>query len=108
MPEQQMSLVYATFESLDEAKRVGEDLVQGHFAGCVNILPQMVSIYQWQNEFHNSAEVVLLAKTSKNKVLDVIAEIKRLHSEQTPAIFEIPVGSVDGDYSRFISQAVSG
>ncbi len=107
MPEQ-ISVIYATFESLTEAKRVGEDLVQRHFAGCVNILPQMISIYQWQNEFHNSAEVVLLAKTSKNRVGDVMAEIKRLHNEQTPAIFEIPAGAVDSDYSRFISQSVAG
>lgn len=99
-----MSVIYATFENLAEARRVGEDLVARRAAACVNIIPHMISIYRWQNEFHNSEEVILLAKTKKDLVRDTIAEIKRLHSSDTPAIFELTVGEVERKFGEFVSQ----
>ena len=99
-----MSVVYTTFETEADARRVGEDLVQSRVAACVNILPQMVSIYRWQNEFHNSHEVVLLAKTTKGKVAKAMDEIRRLHTAETPAIFELPCGMVDNDFLEFVNR----
>lgn len=99
-----MSVVYATFENLDEARRVGEDLVARRAAVCVNIIPRMISIYRWQNEFHNSEEVILLAKTKKDLARNAIDEIKRLHSEDTPAIFELTVGQVERNFAEFVER----
>ena len=100
----QMGLVYATFENLEEAQRVGEDLVTLKIAACVNIIPHMISIYRWQNEFHKGQEIILLAKTKKEFVQKTIDEIKRLHSAETPAIFEINVGQVENNFSQFVER----
>ena len=99
-----MSVIYTTFETEADARRVGEDLVQSRVAACVNILPQMISIYRWENEFHNSHEVVLLAKTTSGKVAQAMQEIRRLHTADTPAIFEIPTGQVDNDFLQFVNR----
>lgn len=98
-----MTTVYTTFETEDEARRIGEDLVARNLAACVNIFPHMISIYRWQNEFHNGPEVAMLAKTTTEKVAQVQKEIRRLHSAETPAIFELPVGMVDNDFLEFIN-----
>lgn len=99
-----MSVIYATFENLAEARRVGEDLVAREAAACVNIIPNVISIYKWQKEFHNSEEVVLLAKTRRDLVQNTIDEIKRLHSADTPAIFELSVGQVERNFAAFIER----
>ena len=99
-----ISVIYATFENLDEARRVGEDLVARRAAACVNIIPRMISIYRWRDSFHNSEEVILLAKTKKNLAKNTIDEIKRLHSADTPAIFELTVGQVERNFAEFVGR----
>ena len=104
MPE--MSLIYSTFENLDDARAVGEDLVQRRFAACVNIIPGMISIYEWNNEFHNAEEVFLLIKTTGDKVGECMAEVRHLHPAETPAILELPVLSGDPDYLKWLRARV--
>ena len=41
-------LIYTTFPSLEEAKRVGDALVSARLAACVNMFPGMISIYEWK------------------------------------------------------------
>ncbi|ODS03548.1 hypothetical protein AUC71_09010, partial [Methyloceanibacter marginalis] len=40
-------LIYTTFPSLEDAKRVGEALVAARLAACVNAFPGMISIFEW-------------------------------------------------------------
>ena len=98
-----MTTVYSTFDTEEEARRIGEDLVANNLAACVNIFPQMISIYRWQNEFHNGSEVAMIAKTTKENVADVMKEIRRLHTADTPSIFELPVGMTDNDFLEFVN-----
>ena len=101
-----MTTIYTTFDTETEARRIGEDLVARNLAACVNIFPRMISIYRWQNEFHNGDEVAMLVKTTKEKMAEAMQEIKSLHTADTPAIFELPVGMVDNDYLEFVNTSV--
>lgn len=56
-------MVYVTYPSLAQAEAAGRMAVEEKLAGCVNILPGMVSIYAWQGALERAEEVVLLAKT---------------------------------------------
>ena len=42
--------VYTTWPSTVEAERAGQALVGRRLAACVNILPNMVSIYRWEGK----------------------------------------------------------
>ena len=53
MPDADASaLVYATFPTIEEAERIGGQLVARRLAACVNIIPGMISIYVWQGVKH--------------------------------------------------------
>ena len=56
-------IVYTTYPSLVEAEAAGRRLVEEKLAACVNILPQMVSIYRWKGAVERADEVVMLVKT---------------------------------------------
>ena len=43
-----MALVYCPCPNLEEAKRLGNALLDARLAGCINILPGMVSLYDWR------------------------------------------------------------
>ena len=56
--------VYMTAANVDEAKTIGRELVESRLAACVNILPQMHSIYRWEGKIEDATEVVMVAKTT--------------------------------------------
>ena len=79
-------IIYTTFETDKQATDIGRALVEQGLAACVNILPNMRSIYKWEGKTQDAAEVVMLIKAKKDNYQQVEAEIKKLHSYQNPCV----------------------
>ena len=84
-------VVFMTAANGEEATRLADMLVGAHLAACVQILPEMESVYRWQGKVERQAEVLLLAKTTKDKFQDLEREVRALHSYETPEIIAVPV-----------------
>jgi periplasmic divalent cation tolerance protein len=72
-------------------------LVGAHLAACVQILPEMESVYRWQGKIERQSEILLIAKTTRAKFVELEREVRALHSYDTPEIIAVPV--VDGSPS---------
>ncbi len=94
--------VYTTYPSLVEAEKAGRALTEAGLAACVNILPNMVSIYRWQGKVERAEEVVMIVKTRVSLKEKVAVTIKGNHSYDTPAIVFLATAGGDADYSRWI------
>jgi periplasmic divalent cation tolerance protein len=57
-------LVLSSCGSLEEARRVARTLVDRQLAACVNIVPQVESVYRWQGEVETATEHILVIKTT--------------------------------------------
>lgn len=101
-------LVYATFPSIDEAKSVGGALVDARLAACVNVFPGMVSIYEWEGARETAEEVAMIIKTRKGLTEQVIAEVKRLHPYDLPALLVLPTEGGSAEYCAWIVQETQG
>ncbi len=101
-------LVYTTYPSLVEAEQAGRSLVEKGLAACVNILPGMRSIYRWQGNVEQAEEVVMIVKTRAAQKEAVAAEVKRIHSYDTPAILFLPAEGGNTDYIQWIVSESSG
>ncbi len=103
-------LVYTTYPSLVEAEAAGRGLVDAGLAACVNILPQMVSIYRWKGAVERADEVVMLVKTRASLAEQVGEALRRGHSYELPAILVLPVSGGDLEYLGWIraESAASG
>jgi periplasmic divalent cation tolerance protein len=97
-------LIYTTFPSESEAKKVGRALVEGGLAACVNIFPQMIAIFSWQDKVDEASEAAMIVKTVKTRANDVLAEIKRLHSYDVPARLILPLAGGGEDFLRWIAE----
>ena len=95
-------LVYTTFAHLDDAKRVGDALVAARLAACVNIVPGMVSIYEWKGMPEVADEVAMIIKTRASLTEAVLAETKRLHPYDVPALLVLPTEGGSDDYCSWI------
>ena len=73
-------IVLSTCADQAEAERIARFLVESRLAACVNMLPQVRSIYRWQGNVECSEEVLLVIKTGAAHVESVQSAITQLHS----------------------------
>jgi periplasmic divalent cation tolerance protein len=91
-------VVMMTAGSQEEASRLAEMLVGAHLAACVQIMPQMESVYRWEGAVHRAPEFLLLAKTTAACFDELEREVRSLHTYDTPEIIAMPVTHVSGPY----------
>jgi periplasmic divalent cation tolerance protein len=58
-------LIFCTCPDQQIAKRIAECLVRDKFAACVNIVPGITSIYEWQGKIESTQEHLLITKVSE-------------------------------------------
>jgi periplasmic divalent cation tolerance protein len=86
-----INFIYMTVGSKEEARKIGKALVTAGLAACVNILDNMNSFYVWQGELQDDTEVVMIAKTTEDRVAQLIKKVESLHSYDCPCIVSLPV-----------------
>jgi periplasmic divalent cation tolerance protein len=99
-------MIYMTTADRDEARAIGRHLVQSKLAACVNILDQMNSMYEWQGEFQDDLEAVMIAKTTEERVASLIAAVRERHSYQCPCIVAVPIADGNPDFLQWIEERV--
>jgi len=100
-------VVFMTAANGEEATRLAEMLVGAHLAACVQILPEMESVYRWQGKIERQSEVLLIAKTTRGKFDDLEREVRALHSYDTPEIVAVPIVTGSAPYLEWLSKAGS-
>jgi len=101
-------IVYTTCPSLEVAAEIGRVLVECRQAACVNILPQMISVYVWNNQTQRDEEVAMLVKTQAVLSTSVIQTIKNLHPYEVPAVLVLPVCDGSKEFTDWITEQTSG
>ncbi|BEP31675.1 MAG: divalent-cation tolerance protein CutA [Wolbachia endosymbiont of Drosophila biauraria] len=84
-------LIYTTFSNFEEAKTVSEELLNEKLIVCVNIFPEVNSLYLWEGKISNSCEVVAIMKSRNDQVDKIVEKIEAMHSYDQPAIAVMPI-----------------
>lgn len=95
-------VVFMTAANGEEAARLADMLVGAHLAACVQILPEMESVYRWQGKIERQSEILLLAKTTRAKFAELEREVRALHSYETPEIVAVPITAVSTPYLQWL------
>ncbi len=99
-------VVLMTAGSREEASRLAEMLVGARLAACVQIMPEMESVYRWKGKVHREPEILLLAKTVRGNFAELEREVRALHSYDTPEIVALPVTAVSTPYLEWLTGTV--
>jgi periplasmic divalent cation tolerance protein len=100
-------IVLTTAGSEEEARKIATRLVERRLAACVNILPQMTSIYSWQGKVEESSEYLLVVKTIAAAFAEVSHVIKELHSYELPECICLAIEDGSEPYLEWIAESVS-
>jgi periplasmic divalent cation tolerance protein len=99
-------LVLTTTGSAEEARKIAHALVEGKLAACVNIVPQIHSVYRWQGKIEEAQEWLLIIKTTDTAFERVRDAIKQLHSYELPECIVVQIQDGSQEYLRWIAESV--
>ena len=103
----QARIVLTTAGSQDEARKIAHALVERKLAACVNIIPQVESIYRWQGKVESATEWLLIVKTQSSAFAQVGDAIRELHSYELPECLMLEISDGSTDYLSWIADNVS-
>ena len=99
-------LVLTTCGSLEEARSIAHALVERQLAACVNIAPQIESVYRWQGEIETATEWLVVIKTTADAFTRLRDTLTELHSYELPECVEIAVEDGSAAYLEWIGESV--
>ena len=99
-------IVFSTVGSKEEASKIANALVDRRLAACVNIVPQIESVYRWKDKIETAEEWLLLIKTTADQFEAVRDAIKELHSYELPECVAIAVEGGSKEYLKWIEDSV--
>ncbi|MBI5332599.1 MAG: divalent-cation tolerance protein CutA [Candidatus Aenigmarchaeota archaeon] len=96
--------VYITASNIKEAKKLADLLVKERLAACINIIPNIESVYFWKGKLVNDKEVLMLGKTRKSLAKKIIETVKKHHSYTAPCITFLPIIDGNKEYLDWIGK----
>jgi len=95
-------VVFITAANKKEARKISSGLVKNKLAPCVNIIDKVESVFFWDGKVNRAKEVLLIAKSRKDKFKKIVKFVKAIHSYQVPEIICLPITSGFASYLEWI------
>lgn len=99
-------VVFTTAADTAQAEKIARALVERHVAACVNILPQVRSLYRWQDKVEDAPEILLIIKTTAARFPAVRDAISELHSYDVPECICLSISDASPDYLSWLTESV--
>ena len=77
-------------------------------AACVNIIDNMNSLYMWEGALQDDSEVIVIAKTTEQRIPALIDKVKAQHSYECPCVLSIPIESGNPEFLAWIRNETTG
>jgi periplasmic divalent cation tolerance protein len=91
-----------TIDDPDKALEISKKLVNQQLVACVNIVPEIRSIYRWKGEICDNTERLLIMKTQQHLYSKLEKTIHELHAYEVPEIIAFNISHGLPDYLSWI------
>lgn len=99
------AVVLTTVGTDFDAAGLAKSLVEQRVAACVNIVPQVQSIYRWKNAVEDDREQLLVIKTTPERIDALRSALLGAHPYEVPE-FVVLEADVDGAYAEWLFHSV--
>lgn len=97
-------IVLCTLNDLEVAKNLSKTLLEKRLIACANIVPQVLSMYEWKGEIVTDNEFLMILKTNASLFDELKTEIKRLHTYEVPEIISFKIDNGSKEYLDWIDK----
>ncbi len=96
-------LVFNTCPDNASARRIADALVGERLAACVNLVPGLTSVYRWQGAVEQASEVLLMIKTTGERLPALTARLTELHPYELPEVLAVEAGAGLPAYLQWVA-----
>jgi periplasmic divalent cation tolerance protein len=100
-------VVVTSLPDLGAAKVLARALVEKNLAACVQLIDGIQSIYRWEGKVCEEHEVLLSAKTTESKWLEISAFIQNTHPYDLPEILAFSPEQYEQQYGKWVESEVN-
>ncbi|KAM5146448.1 protein CutA isoform 1-T1 [Mantella aurantiaca] len=101
-----LSAAYVTCPNDKVAKDIARGLVEKKLAACVNIIPQITSIYEWKGKIEEDSEVLLMIKTRSSKIPSLTEYVRSVHPYEVCEVISVPIDQGNPPYLSWVGDSV--
>ena len=94
-----------TCPNQETATQIARQLLERRLVACVNLIPQVTSLYWWEGKIQQDAEVLLIAKTTQAHVDELVEVVPRLHPYEVPELLVLPVEAGWPAYLQWVADS---
>lgn len=100
------SICYVTTPNEETAKKIAKDLITSKRAACVNIIPNIQSIYEWEGQINEDTEYLLMIKTTTENVPDLTTFVRENHPYSVAEVISVKIENGNPPYLDWIAKTV--
>ncbi len=100
------SVTLITVGKRADAVRIARALVDERLAACVNIVPNVTSVYRWKAKRCEDRELLLIVKSRSDRWAALARRVKEIHPYAVPEIIRLPIEAGHPAYLRWIDEVV--
>jgi len=87
-----------------ESEKIARRLLKERKAACVSVFPKGESYFWWEGKIDTAEEYLLISKTRKELLPDLIKTVKMIHSYDVPEIIALPISGGSRNYLDWLVQ----
>lgn len=106
--KKQYLVVFCTCPDDATADSLAAALVGENLAACVSRVAGVRSTYRWEGRIHDDEEILLIIKTSAQRLATLSARIQALHPHEVPEVIAVEVAGGSERYLAWLGQTVGG
>ena len=99
-------LATTTTATMDDAGKIADRLVEKKLAACVQIVEPVLSIYRWQGAVEREKEVLLLIKTTQDRIPLIAELLDAIHPYEVPELVATPIAAGSAAYLSWLEENV--
>jgi periplasmic divalent cation tolerance protein len=99
-------IIFVTAPSEKIASQIGKMIISKKLAACVNIIPEIRSLYRWKNKICNDKEFLIIIKSSAKRFNELAVKIQKMHPYEIPEIISIPITKGSNSYMKWLSENI--
>ena len=101
-PTPEIRVCLITAPDADAARRVARTLVEERLAACVNVVSGVASIYRWEGALHEEAELLLIVKTTGDRLPALAERLGVIHPYALPELVALPASGGSERYLDWV------
>nr|XP_016482037.1 PREDICTED: protein CutA, chloroplastic-like [Nicotiana tabacum] len=98
-------VVYVTVPNKELGKKLAGSIVKEKLAACVNRVPGVESVYEWEGEVQTDSEELLIIKTRESLLEALTEHVKANHEYDVPEVIAMPIVGGSPQYLEWLKNS---